>query len=200
MAARLVTITTRVDLHPDRGERRDGLDQRLSRLIVELGGVPVPVVNDWTAAEMLLNAIHPSAVVLSGGNDLDVVGGDAPERDRVERRILDWAAATQIPVLGICRGMQMIAVEAGARLRRSNDHVCDAHLLHGGLAGDVPSHHSWCVDDAPPGFSVLAQTEDGSCEAFLRDDKLMLGIMWHPERISPARSCDAALIKSVLRL
>ena len=200
MVAKNVIITTRVEDLRHRNERRDALDQRLSRLVSRLGGVPIPAVNDEAAVEMLLRSVIPSAMVFSGGNDLQKVGGDAPERDCVELRLLDWAANNKIPVLGICRGMQLIAVSAGVPLRKSDNHVCDEHMLHGRLAGGVPSHHTWCLDRAPSGFSTLAQAEDGTCEAFLSNDKRMLGLMWHPERMSPVRSEDANLIKSVLRL
>lgn len=200
MSGRLIAVTMRVDSVADRGERRDALDQRLSRLIVEMGATPAPIVNDLSAARSCLTGLRPTAVVLSGGNDLAVLGGDAPERDDVEREILRWADAADIPVIGICRGMQLIAVEAGATLRRSNGHVCAAHALHGVLAGEVPSHHAWCVDEAPRGFSVLAEADDGTCEAFLRHDGRRLGMMWHPERIWPTRREDVTMIKTVLGL
>jgi putative glutamine amidotransferase len=200
MSERLVAITMRVEILAERAERRDALDQRLCTLVARLGGVPVPIVNDEDTLRSFLQVVDPSAVVLSGGNDLEVVGGEAPERDRVERLLLAWAAKTRTPVLGICRGMQMIAVEAGAKIRRTESHVCDSHALHGEICGDVPSHHGWCIDDAPPGFAALAEADDHTCEAFISDDKLILGMMWHPERISPFRSEDTSLIKSVLNL
>lgn len=201
MKKHVVAITMRVDVIVERQERRDALDQRLTNFIAALGGVPLLIPNDERAAKALTMTAQPSAVVLSGGNDLQAVGGDAPERDATERRLLAWAAATNTPVLGICRGMQLLAVEAGATLRPAAGHSCISHELEGPLAGSVPSHHYWSIGRPPKGFASLSTAAfDGTCEAMISNDGLRLGMMWHPERLEPARREDRALIKSVLKL
>lgn len=195
---KLVGVTMRVDVFSARGERRDAIDQRLSRMIVELGGIPVPVVNCSTRHG--ITALNVSAIVLSGGNDLGCVGGETPERDELEHEILSWAEDKHAPVLGICRGMQVLAVDAGCSLSKIEGHVCNGHSLYGKITGNVPSHHNWCVEKVPRGYSALAQAPDGTCEAMLRHDGRRLGMMWHPERITPLRRIDANLIKDVLQL
>jgi gamma-glutamyl-gamma-aminobutyrate hydrolase PuuD len=107
--AQIVAITQRIDNVAGRNELRDALDQRLVRWVSEAGFVPVVVSNAMTDPEGIdrwLQTIGPDAVILSGGNDV----GEYPERDATESHLLSWAKAKQIPVLGICRGLQMMAV------------------------------------------------------------------------------------------
>ena len=109
----LIAISQRVDRVPARAESRDALDQRLTGWVRALGALSLPVPNalgddlaGWLAA------LAPTAVLLSGGNDI----GDSPERDRTETALLRHAEETGLPVLGLCRGMQMMAHYAGDTL------------------------------------------------------------------------------------
>jgi putative glutamine amidotransferase len=125
-----------------------------------------------------LRAIRPSAVVLSGGNNI----GDFPERDATESSLLAWAEEMKIPVLGICRGMQLISVWGRGALKPVEGHVRTRHNLHGSIVGEVNSFHHLALSGCPPGYEVLARAEDEEIEAIRHLDLPWEGWMWHPER------------------
>ncbi len=79
-----VAITQRVSVVADYGERRDCLDQDWTRFLEACGVLPVVMPNVLGVALALCERADVSGVVLTGGNDLDALGGDAPERDAVE--------------------------------------------------------------------------------------------------------------------
>jgi len=179
-------VSQRVDWLPERNERRDALDQNLCRWLVAAGYVPMPMPNvigqmadsDPSLMQNWLAATKPDAILLSGGNDI----GEAPERDNVERCLLAYAAEKHLPMLGICRGMQMLSVWAGSTLQPVDGHAGTRHRLQGELTGEVNSFHRFAVAVCPPGFSVTATSEDGSIEAIRHDTLPWQGWMWHPER------------------
>ena len=133
--------------------------------------------------ENWLQAIKPSALILSGGNDI----GEYSARDDTERYLLSWAETKRMPVLGICRGLQMMAVWAGVALAKKVGHVGTRHQLVAPARKDewpteVNSYHNWGLASCPKGFEVAARAEDGSIEAIKHVELPWEGWMWHPER------------------
>ena len=191
----LVGVTQRVDNVEAYNEIRDALDQKIIQLLNHAGFLPVPVPNTMinvdnakqsTEQPMLdnwLQVIQPSALVLSGGNDI----GKCVERDTTERYLLDWAKAKRLPVLGICRGLQMMVVWAGANLIKVEGHVRTRHFLdvlnkNNVFPDSVNSFHNLGLTSCPDGFQVLARSEDGVIEAIRHNELPWEGWMWHPER------------------
>lgn len=182
---RKVAVSQRVDDYPDRSERRDALDQRLALWLMEIKCIPIPVPNliifgrdrsddfrEW------IEAAGVDGVVLSGGNDIS----SCPERDATETALLDYARERTLPLLGICRGMQMMAVAAGSELINVEGHVRVDHQLTGEITGKANSYHNQAIKSCPAGYRVIATSEDGAIEAIAHDQLPWEGWMWHPER------------------
>ncbi|GAA5786459.1 gamma-glutamyl-gamma-aminobutyrate hydrolase family protein [Chitiniphilus shinanonensis] len=191
-----VLVSQRIDVWPDRNERRDALDQRLVAILAECGLLAVPVPNRPESLAALWWTVMPAGVVLSGGNDLRVQGGDTPERDATERALLDLAGGNTVPVLGICHGLQAIVDHFGGALERIEGHVATRHPVAGELgAFEVNSYHNWGVRQLPPGLRALAQAPDGSIEALCHTELPVLAVMWHPEREAALAPHDRQLIE-----
>ena len=198
-----VAVSQRIDHYPDRNERRDALDQRLSCFLMECGFVPLPVPNGLNIVNLnksskptslvgWLEKFKPNAILLSGGNDI----GSCPDRDLTEEYLMEFAAMRKIPVLGICRGMQMIATLSGSVLRKTTGHIRTRHVLQGGIIlGEVNSYHDMTIDSCPANYKVLATSEDGEIEAIRHNSFPWEGWMWHPEREIGFDSRDITRIK-----
>ena len=204
----VVAITQRIDTIAGRAEVRDGLDQRLVQWLARAGFLSVPIPNTLAGAvhssaptlENWLQVVRPGALILSGGNDI----GEHPARDATERNLLSWAAQERVPVLGICRGLQMMAVWAGVDLVKMERHVGNRHRLvvqsrENEWPANVNSYHNWGLASCPDGFEVAARAEDGSIEAIVHIDLPWEGWMWHPEREAPFSPQDIKRLKNLFR-
>ena len=125
------------------------------------------------------------SIVFSGGDDF----GKTPIRDITETTLLKYALINNIPVLGICRGLQLIVKEAGGKIIRGDENFINRHtaanhnVIYNEMKIEVNSYHSNKIieNQLPPIFNIIAREEnDGSIEAV--SGKNILGFMWHPER------------------
>jgi putative glutamine amidotransferase len=193
-----VAITQRVSVFPDYGERRDCLDQAWTRFLSACGLLPVLIPNVTEAALALCEQAGVGGLVLTGGNDLAALGGDAPERDAVENALLDWAQGRGLPVLGVCRGMQVIQHRCAIPLRRVEGHVAQRQVIRiGGERKEVNSFHRFAAFDSRPPLEVWAVADDGVVKAVRHSAQPVTGIMWHPERCTPFAPDDIALFRQV---
>ena len=201
---KIVAVSQRVDHLTDRNEVRDALDQRLITFLQVAGFIPVPVPNrlygafpggqpDRIALDAWLDAIKPQAVVLSGGNDI----GHCRERDLTEEWLLNHASQHRKPLLGICRGMQIMAHWAGVSLKTVKGHVRTRHCLSGSITGEVNSYHGFSLTACPDDFEILAKSEDGEIEAICHSYFVWEGWMWHPEREIKFVSRDIERVKAL---
>ncbi|MDH3326298.1 MAG: gamma-glutamyl-gamma-aminobutyrate hydrolase family protein [Gammaproteobacteria bacterium] len=132
-------------------------------------------------------------LILTGGDDIGV----SPIRDETEQSLLKWARERAVPVLGVCRGMQMMALSAGVPLKPVKDHVRTRHQLQGDFVHEVNSFHNFGLSDCPLDFEVSAISIDGEIEAIRHSELHWEGWMWHPEREKPFQVAD---IKRLQRL
>lgn len=206
--ARRIGVTQRVEVLSQRGERRDTVDQAWVPLLEGLGFVPVLLSNRHRDPAGYTTSLELDALLLSGGNDIADQGEStsvAPERDETERKLLRWAAQRMVPVLGVCRGFQMMNVHLGGRLVRAQGHVGTVHATRalcddGRLPAGVNSSHDWAItrETLAGELDPLAVAEDDTIE-FAHHRRLpWLGIMWHPERKIAEPDFHRALVAGAL--
>jgi N5-(cytidine 5'-diphosphoramidyl)-L-glutamine hydrolase len=190
----LIGITQRIDKVNAYDEWRDSVDQRLVEWVIDAGFIPVPIPNNLVNAssescchpllEQWLNLLNINALLLSGGNDIGV----AAQRDVTEKFLLKWAEKHNKPVLGICRGMQMMGLYVGGKLIKVSGHVNTRHKLQYDkfsaikIVESVNSYHNYALEGCPDVFSILAKSDDGNIEAIRHRELPWEAWMWHPER------------------
>ena len=200
------------------------------RAVQDAGGLAVLLPPDDAAAESpdeLLGRLD--ALILAGGADIDPaaygarphaeVGQTVPERDRFELALAHRALARDLPLLAICRGMQLLNIARGGTLVQHlpdmvgheehrhtpgqfADH--DVELEPGSLAARaagaerlaVKSHHHQGVDELGEGLEVTGwAARDQLAEAMEdRRARFVLGVLWHPEEDESSRLV-AALVE-----
>ncbi len=191
----IVAVSQRVEEQTDRGETWDCLDQKLAAFVAACGGTPVPVPNTRAIKiDNWLAVVQPAAIVLSGGNDI----GKCPERDMTEQTLLTYAADSCLPVLGICRGMQMMGLWAGTSLMPVTNHVRQRHSLVGEITGEVNSFHTFALFACPDDFTVSGRCKDGVIEAIRHKKLPWEGWMWHPERENEFTKRDRQRMRALL--
>ena len=201
------------------------------RCVQRAGGIGIVLPPDEAAVEepdVLLDRVD--ALLLAGGADIDPASygaephpetkGTWPDRDRFELALARRALARDMPVLGICRGMQLLNVALGGTLVQhlpealgaethrtvagtfSEHHVrldpdslaCSAAGVEGFV---VWSHHHQGVDQLGEGLKVTGWSEEDELpEAIeLPDKRFALGVVWHPEEDENSQVI-AALVKA----
>ncbi len=189
---------------------------------LELAGA-APVLIPLQLGSESLRAIFSrlDGLLLAGGVDVvpqeygeetqSYCGEIHPARDAVELELVRWALEWKMPLLGICRGIQVLNVAAGGTLyqdissqirnslhrpRRPGDSLSQRvhsitvdprSILADALGGTqiaVNSMHHQSVKQVAPGFRVVARAADGVIEAIEpEDDRFVLGLQFHPERL-----------------
>jgi gamma-glutamyl-gamma-aminobutyrate hydrolase PuuD len=164
-------------------------------------------------------------IILSGGGDIQpaLYGGDismpgiyTPERDDTENALISIALEQDIPVLGICRGMEFINVYFGGKIQPSANipggimHDETRHqvtLKHealvqavGGAAAEVNSFHRMVIakDELSHELSAFATAADQTVEGFYHPKLAIAAVIWHPEREIAAHPLNSVLVKAFL--
>lgn len=179
-----IAVTQQVNID-NRSTRYDALDHRIGQWLWQIGCIALPVPNAPEYINTWWTECRPQGILLSGGNDLNEYGGLAKERDDTERQLLTLSTRSSVPVIGICRGLQMLVHFSGGTLRRIDGHVAKRHSVSGNITSEVNSYHQWAIDRVPDCYSVLAIASDGSVEALEHRTLPWQGWMWHPEREDP---------------
>lgn len=196
---KIVGITARVDINNEHQERRDCLDQRWMSFLNRCGIQAVILPNNSSSLSLLHRL---DGVILSGGNTLVKYGGSAPERDALEREIISWATVHKFPLMGVCRGMQVMIDYAGGILIETPSHVAKRHPLKfsdTGISRTVNSYHSFGSTAAPQDYEVCARSDDNIIEAMKHKTLPFYGIMWHPEREESCRQEDIDLFMKIFQ-
>lgn len=210
--------------------------RKYMQAIQAAGGMPVLLSIDPPEDTMTALLSRLDGLLLAGGPDVDPkyygrealpeLGSVSPERDRTEMDMIRLFRQMNKPILGICRGIQSMAVAFGGTLYQDlptqkpsdTDHYPDkvgwsireAHnisvergtrleTISGGGTWSVNSYHHQAVETLPEGARLAALAPDGVIEAFeMPTGALCLGVQWHPERIYDTDEHAFALFKALV--
>jgi putative glutamine amidotransferase len=205
-----------------RNEHMEGLyvHHDYHKTVAANGGIPVilPFINPEITLETLPLC---DGIILSGGEDVDPqfygqdphinLGPTLPDRDLVEIEIVKYAIRNNIPILAICRGVQILNVALGGTLiqdipshmkepiqhsqtveRRRDTHwvkISEDSKLFQILGSDqirVNSLHHQAIDMVAKDLRVVASSSDGIIEAveYICSSTFTVGVQWHPESMS----------------
>jgi len=213
-----------------------GTEEKHNNYVNWLKGNDAIEITRLSAAENNLEMVKEmDAIVLSGGVDAhprnygsNVINyANAPaafqeERDAFETAVFELGQQQQLPVLAICRGMQLVNCILGGDLvqdigpkandlHRNNekDEEHDVLILPGTSLRQVTrkekdranSAHHQCVGKLGDGLKVNAQSEDGIIEGYewadKKDKPFLLGVQWHPERMYKLHLESSSLSKNI---
>lgn len=202
-----IAVTLRVDESAAYVETRDGLDQRWWDFLKRCNLIPIVIPNNIELCKSLIEELEIEGLLLTGGNSLVKYGGSAPMRDEVERWLLNKALSKGWPVLGVCRGMQLIQDVFGIRLIGVDGHVATEGPLKvvqrkrlGKLIDDntkVMSFHKLGAFESNLNIETVCKSEDGVIKAIQHKSEKVYGIMWHPEREGISSQQDIDIVRSV---
>lgn len=217
MSAPLIGVSGSIRVRE--GAERAGVNAAYVRSIAQAGGIPViltPTMGPESAAAILRRM---DALVLTGGHDVDpgLYGEPASvhlgpldrQRDEFEIALFEAARTERLPILGICRGLQVINVAMGGTLWQDLPSEHPSEVLHeksgterdarlhsvalnptsmlavvlGTDALEINSFHHQAIRDLGRGLSVSARAEDGIIEGVeeIGTDNWLLAVQWHPE-------------------
>jgi putative glutamine amidotransferase len=187
------------------------------RAIQRAGGLAVLLPpDDGADTDEVLELID--GLLLAGGADVDpgsygaephpTTNGTVPERDDFELALARRALERDIPLLGICRGMQILNVATGGTLNQDVDNV-ELHRHTPGAFGDhevelepgslaartageprhaIKSHHHQGIGRLGQGLVISGRADDGEVEAVeIPERRFALGVLWHPEEDETSR-------------
>ena len=192
-----IALTMMRSFESGRDEWRNAIDERWVGLLAECGMVPIFLPNHAPSALDLLHSLAPAGLVLTGGGDCAALSGRADARDETEQAALAWAQSANRPVLGVCRGMQVLLAASGVPLAPVEHHVATCHRISTTpTARWVNSYHHFAARTAPS-WEIKGRAEDGVVEWVSDPCRRWEGVMWHPEREATPSQHDIELIRNL---
>ena len=210
------------------------LNESYVHTVRHFGGIPllIPVLAENDELEYLISTID--GLILTGGDDIDpALFGESilndtvqlcPERDRAEYAVLDLAVKRDVPILGICRGVQVMNVYFGGTLyqdipaqlphcpghsmEKPDHRTChDCRVTPGSPLAkwtgceiiQVNSHHHQSVKAVAPGCEIMGCCSDGIVEAIWKPDAAFVcAVQWHPEKIWDIEESSAKIFEAFI--
>jgi N5-(cytidine 5'-diphosphoramidyl)-L-glutamine hydrolase len=214
-----ILLSQRVVWETNYEEERDACSHDMQRFLERYSTLLFPVSNAVKDRDSYMKYVSPDLIVLSGGNSIapELYGVDEPpdpsvshKRDAAEMEIICFGIENCIPILGVCRGMQMLQVFFGGKLVRLANHIGGHHQIQmndspmelGVKETLVNSYHSMGVVEsslAAPLKAFAICEEDRTVEGIYHPDFPVVGVMWHPEREPVNLSINEQIMMHLLK-
>lgn len=217
----LIGITAYNYVKPTSGWRYDVCYGKNAVAVERAGGLPVLIPSMVSYETLRLTYERLDAVLLPGGGDINPTRYNAEpdetlyeisdERDEMEISMAQWAIEDDLPIFGICRGIQVLNVAMGGSLTQDIPSKIDTNLRHSIKFPEEPRHtilhdviiekdsrlshilgdntqvavnslHHQSIRDVAPNATITAKATDGIVEGIeLTDKHFVLAVQWHPE-------------------
>jgi putative glutamine amidotransferase len=192
-------------------ELREALDVKWGELFKELDFLPIvlPFKYDF---KKYFNALWIDGILLTGGNDLNSLNpsDESKQRDDFELKLIKYGIENNIPIFGVCRGMQIIAIYFKCEFKKVSNQVSIKHKL---IVNDksrykqyldkiniVNAYHNYAVELINDDFIVSAWNEDKTIIKAIEHKKYKIfGQMWHSEREEALNKNELDLIKGFFK-
>ena len=145
----------------------------------------------------ILNKIN--LLIIPGGNDVSNILNTSKIRNTIESNLINACSKKNIPILGICRGAQLLNKNFGGKIKKIKNHMRTRNnifFINNNFIKknylDVNSFHNDGIkkNDLAKKFNMLANDKDENIEMFISKDKKIIGTMWHPEREKSTKLLD----------
>jgi len=144
-------------------------------------------------------------IIFSGGNNLNTIQKKKENllRDIFEKKLFSYFSKKKIPILGVCRGMQLISQIHKIKIDKSKNHVTKGHdiILMNGKIINVNSYHNYIIKNVPENFKLVGKhMKDNSIEIISCKKKNILCLMFHPERASKSQNKVDKIFKNFFKI
>lgn len=215
------------------GYERAYVNNDYVQTVAMAGGTPfiLPIISDFDTIKSQIK--NMDALVISGGYDVNPLlygeepiqqqGFLCPERDEYDIKVIKAALELNKPILGVCRGLQILNVTLGGTLHQDTSQAEGSYIKHQQSSRpDVASHtvdvvkgtrlhdilgksiltnsfHHQAVKEVAPGFKISARAKDGVIEAIEKEDGFVIAVQWHPEMMAKKDSKMLDLFKALIK-
>ena len=180
---------------------KDQLDNQVISYLYKLNYIPITISNGFKNPIDFLKKLKISGIIITGGANIGIY----PKRDKLETKLIDYSLTKKIPLLGICRGMQLINHYFKGNLNKINNHVRTKHYIKTKNSKRkylVNSYHNFSINEKRMNTNLTPihrHTKDSTIESFVHSKYKLLGIMWHPERQKKIKSFDKTIIQNFFK-
>lgn len=201
------------------GYERSYVNDDYIKSVIKAGGIPViiPLIKSEKDIKEQLDMVD--GIIISGGHDVNPLlygeepsqklGGILPKRDDFDINLIRLAMEAKKPILGICRGHQLLNVVNGGSLYQDLSFIEGCYIKHNQASlSNIPTHtikikkgtklreilgeetmcnsfHHLAIKEVAKGFIASAVSKDGIVEAIEHEgEEFVMGVQWHPEMMS----------------
>ncbi|MGH7380749.1 MAG: gamma-glutamyl-gamma-aminobutyrate hydrolase family protein [Candidatus Methylomirabilales bacterium] len=215
----IIALSMRITVNDEYFEMRDAISHDWVKTLDRLGVTPVLIPNSLCDPARYLETLRPQGLLLTGGNDVgplpgEAEGNTASPRDSTEIALLDAGLRNRVPIFGVCRGLHVINSYFGGRVVRDLGRIAAHVNVHHPIEivarpcrsmeafQDVitNSYHKQGVllDGLSPDLRTFAIATGGVIEGLYHPNLPIVAVQWHPERENPAADLDRALLEDWL--